>query len=100
MIRIRVAPDVAVNGLFVVFGFVIAAFFPFLAIYLESRGLSASQVGFVLAAMALARIVANPLWGHQADTRIGRLAALQLGTIGSGAAALAMNRVDGVVPIA
>ncbi|HEY7667280.1 MAG TPA: MFS transporter, partial [Actinomycetota bacterium] len=88
------------NGLFVVFGFVIAAFFPFLAIYLESRGLSASQVGFVLAAMALARIVANPLWGHQADTRIGRLAALQLGTIGSGAAALAMNRVDGVVPIA
>ncbi len=100
MIRIRVAPDVAVNGLFVVFGFVIAAFFPFLAIYLESRGLSASQVGFVLAAMALARIVANPVWGHQADTRIGRLTALQLGTIGSGAAALAMNRVEGVVPIA
>lgn len=88
------------NGLFVVFGFVVAAFFPFLAIYLESRGLTASEVGFVLAAMALARIVANPIWGHQADTRVGRLFALQVGTIGSGLAALAMNQVDGLVPIA
>lgn len=100
MPRIRVAPEVAVNGLFVVFGFVIAAFFPFLAIYLESRGLTASQIGFVLAAMAIARVVANPIWGHQADTRIGRLTALQVGTIGAGVAALAMNRVEGVVPIA
>ncbi|MFN8233708.1 MAG: MFS transporter [Actinomycetota bacterium] len=100
MPRIRVAPEVAVNGLFVVFGFVVAAFFPFLAIYLESRGLTASEVGFVLAAMALARIVANPIWGHQADTRVGRLFALQVGTIGSGLAALAMNQVDGLVPIA
>jgi PPP family 3-phenylpropionic acid transporter len=98
--RIRVAPEVAVNGLFVVFGFVIAAFFPFLAVYLDDRGLSASQIGFVLAAMALARIVSNPVWGHEADTRIGRLRALQIGTIGSGLAAVAMNRVEGIVPIA
>jgi PPP family 3-phenylpropionic acid transporter len=98
--RVRVAPEVAVNGLFVVFGFVVAAFFPFLAVYLEDRGLSASEIGFVLAAMAFARIVSNPVWGHEADTRIGRLRALQLGTLGSGLAALAMNHVEGVVPIA
>jgi MFS transporter, PPP family, 3-phenylpropionic acid transporter len=100
MPRVRVAPEVAVHGLFVVFGFVIAAFFPFLAIYLESRGLSASQVGFVLAAMAVARVVANPIWGHQADTRIGRVTALRLGAIGSGAAALAVNAVEGLWAIA
>lgn len=100
MTRLRVAPGIAVNGLFVVFGFVIAAFFPFLAVYLDARGLSASQVGLVLAAMALARIVANPVWGHQADTRIGRLVALRLGTVGAGAAALVMNEVEGMVPIA
>jgi MFS transporter, PPP family, 3-phenylpropionic acid transporter len=96
----RVRPETAVHGLFVVFGFVVAAFFPFLAVYLDGRGLSASQIGLVLAAMAFARIVANPVWGHQADTRIGRLVALQLGTIGAAAGALAMNAVDGVVPIA
>ena len=36
-----VRPEVAVHGLFVVFGFVIAAFFPFFSIYLQGRGLSA-----------------------------------------------------------
>ena len=93
-------PEVAVHGLFVVFGFVIAAFFPFFAIYLQGRGLSADEIGIVIAVTALARIVGNPIWGHYADTRIGRLTAFQMGTIGAGLTALAMNLVHGVPAIA
>ena len=98
-VRGELRPEVAVHGLFFVFGFVIAAFFPFFAIYLQGRGLSADEIGVVIAATALARIVANPLWGHYADTRIGRLTALQIGTIGAGAAATAINLVDGLPAI-
>ena len=50
----------------------IAAFFPFLALYLDGKGLSESGIGLVIAAMAVARIVLNPLWGHLADATIGR----------------------------
>ena len=92
-------PEVAVHGLFVVFGFVIAAFFPFFTIYLQGRGLSADEIGIVIAATALARIIGNPIWGHYADTRIGRLTAFQIGTIGAGVAAAAMNHVDGLAAI-
>ncbi len=94
-----VRPEVAVHGLFVVFGFVVAAFFPFFSIYLQGRGLSADEIGVVIAATALARIIGNPIWGHYADTRIGRLTAFQIGTIGAGAAAVAMNQVDGLAAI-
>ena len=97
--RPAVRPEVAVHGLFVVFGFVVAAFFPFFSIYLQGRGLSADEIGVVIAATALARIIGNPIWGHYADTRIGRLTAFQIGTIGAGAAAAAMNLVDGLAAI-
>ena len=82
-----------------VFGFVIAAFFPFFTIYLQGRGLSADQIGIVIAATALARIIGNPIWGHYADTRMGRLTAFQIGTIGAGVFAAAMNLVDGLAAI-
>jgi MFS transporter, PPP family, 3-phenylpropionic acid transporter len=98
--RSEVRPAVAVHGLFVTFGFVVAAFFPFLAIYLRSRGLDPSRIGVVIAAMASARLIANPLLGHAADRKIGRLTALQIGALGTGLAALTVNVVHGLVPIA
>ncbi len=99
MIRGRVQPPAAVQGLFVTFGFVVAAFFPFLAIYLQDRGLSAGQIGIVIAIMAFARVVTNPLWGHYADTRIGRLTALQLGTAGTALGAVIMMVAHGLAGI-
>ncbi|MEA2581489.1 MAG: transporter, family, 3-phenylpropionic acid transporter [Actinomycetota bacterium] len=94
------APGTAVQGLFVVVGFVIAAFFPFLAIYLKGRDLDETQIGFVIASMAVARLIFLPLWGHFADTRLGRLTVLQVGTLGAALAGLAMNRVNGMFGIA
>jgi len=83
-----------------VVGFVIAAFFPFLAIYLKGRDLDETQIGFVIASMAVARLIFLPLWGHFADTRLGRLTVLQVGTVGAALAGLAMNRVSGMIGIA
>ena len=83
-----------------VFGLVIAAFFPFLAIYLDARGITAGQIGLVILVMALGRVIFLPLWGHVADTTLGRVAVLRWGTLGTAGAAFAMNLVHGVVPIA
>jgi PPP family 3-phenylpropionic acid transporter len=81
---------VAVRVLFVLFGIVIAAFFPFFAPFLEERGLSESEIGLVIAAMALARVLTNPAWGHVADTRLGRRAVLQLAAAGAAVSALVL----------
>ena len=96
----RVRPAVAVHGLFVVLGFAVAAFFPFFSIYLQRRGLSESEIGLVIASMAVVRIVSNPVWGHAADARLGRLTALQLSLFGTAVFAFSMNHLSGVVPIA
>jgi MFS transporter, PPP family, 3-phenylpropionic acid transporter len=88
----RIDAAAQIQGLFLLFGFAIAAFFPFLALYLERyHGLDAAQIGVLIAITAVARMVANPLWGHYADTRLGRLLVLQICLLGSGAAALALN---------
>jgi PPP family 3-phenylpropionic acid transporter len=62
---------------------------------LAGRGLSADRIGRLLAAMALVRIVAMPVLGHIADTRIGRRRALQFALVGMAAAASFAALVDG-----
>jgi len=95
-----VRPAVAVQMLFVLFGVLIAALFPFLSLFLDGKGLTAGQIGVVIAGMALARMLLSPMWGHLADTTIGRRAALQIGALGGAAAALALfavHRYAGIV---
>jgi PPP family 3-phenylpropionic acid transporter len=41
----------------------------------------------------------NPLWGHIADTKIGRRSVLQIGAVGCATAAVAMNLVDGLTAL-
>ena len=52
---LRIRPAVAVQTLFILFGVVIAAYFPFLSMFLDSKGLTAGQIGGVIAGMAAAR---------------------------------------------
>jgi MFS transporter, PPP family, 3-phenylpropionic acid transporter len=94
-----VRPEVAIRGAFVLFGIAIAAFFPFLALFLSDRGLSPSRIGLVIAAMAVARVLSNPVWGHVADTSLGRRTTLQVGLAGGAAAALWLFGVDTWVAI-
>ena len=104
MRRPRVSDAAQIQGLFVCIGLPIAAFFPFLALYLERyHGLDASQIGLVIAFSAAARMVANPSWGHLADAKWGRLTVLQICLAGSGVAALVLNvhwALAGVVVVA
>jgi MFS transporter, PPP family, 3-phenylpropionic acid transporter len=101
MLRPHARDEVAIRGLFLTTGFAVAAFFPFLALYLRDfHGLDESQIGLVLACTAAARMIANPIWGHLADTRIGRLTALQLGLAGSAAAAFFLNAAAAIPAVA
>ena len=88
--RFRLAPEVSIQGMFLVFGVAIAAFFPFFTALLAERGIPADRIGVIIAAMALARVVANPIWGHFSDTSLGRKRALRIGTVLSAFAALAI----------
>ncbi len=96
----RISQPVAIRGLFVVFGLGIAAFFPFISLYLRDRRLSPGEIGLVIAAMAAARLVSNPVWGHVGDATIGRVWALRVGALGIGLSAFAMNLVSGAIAIA
>ena len=86
----RIRPAVAVQTLFVLFGVFIAASFPFLSLFLDGKGLTAGEIGAVIAVMAIARVLLSPLWGHLADTSLGRRRALQIGALGGAIGALAL----------
>jgi MFS transporter, PPP family, 3-phenylpropionic acid transporter len=95
-----ISPAAAVLGLFLIFGLIVASFFPFLSVYLKDRGFQPDQIGFLLGAMAAIRIVAMPVWGHVADTRTGRKRALQLGLVGMVVFAVVASVLDSFVGVA
>jgi len=88
--RSKIRPAVAVQVLFILFGIAIAAFFPFLALFLSDRGLTPERIGVVIAAMALARMCTGPVWGHLADATLGRRTTLQIGALGASAVAIGL----------
>jgi PPP family 3-phenylpropionic acid transporter len=87
----RIAPSIALGGAFALIGLAIASFFPFFSLFLSDRGLSPSDIGVVLAFMAVGRIATNPVWGSLADTRLGRRRVVQIGLAGEAAACLALS---------
>ncbi len=88
--RREVRSAVSIQILFVLFGVVVACFFPFFALFLKDRGLDGRQIGLVVSAMAFARVIMNPGLGHLADTRYGRRRMLQVGVLAGGTMALAV----------
>lgn len=76
-----------VQVLFTLVGLSEAAILPFLPVVLKDRGLSAAEIGVVLAAAAAAGFVAAPVWGHVGD---GRLGAERTVLVASVAAAIAV----------
>jgi len=69
--------------LFALIGVAIAALSPFFGLFLQSRGLRADRIGVVLACVALAGLVAGPIWGHVADTALGRVRTLRVSALAS-----------------
>lgn len=86
----EVRSAVSIQVLFLLFGVVVACFFPFFALFLQDRGLDGRQIGLVVSAMAFARVLLNPGLGHLADTRYGRRRMLQVGVLAGGTMALAV----------
>lgn len=79
----------SLRWLFALIGVAIAALLPFFALLLRGRGLRADEIGLVLAAMALANLVTGPMWGHVADTTLGRIRTLRISALASIVVALA-----------
>lgn len=86
----EVGRDTSVRALFALIGVAVAALFPFLALLLRKRGLDPGQIGVALGAMAAARMVANPVWGHAADVWLGRVRAQRVAALGAAAMGLAL----------
>lgn len=80
--------DRDIRVLFVLGGVATAALLPFFTPLLRDRGLSPDRIGLVLSAMALAGVVAMPLWSHEADTRLGTTRTLVLSTLATAGCAL------------
>jgi MFS family permease len=72
--------------LFTLVGVAEAAILPFLPIVLDDHGLSAAEIGVVLAIAALAGFVASPLWGHAADGPLGAERALVVASVAAAVA--------------
>jgi PPP family 3-phenylpropionic acid transporter len=71
-------------------------FFPYFGLYLrENAALDGTRVGLVLAAVPLAGIVAQPLWGQLADRTGRRSALLTLLTLGTAAGYVATYGASG-----
>jgi len=79
-----------VQVLFTLVGVAEAAILPFLPIVLSERGLSAAEIGVVLALAALAGFVAAPFWGHVADGRLGAENTLVVAALVAAAAAVGL----------
>ena len=57
----------------------VGAFMPYWSLYLESLGLDAASIGWVMAAMMATRIVAPNFWGAIADRRGRRMGVIRFG---------------------
>ena len=75
-----------VHLLFTLVGVAEAAILPFLPVVLKERGLSAAEIGVVLAVAAAAGFVSTPLWGHLADGRLGAERALVFSSVAAAVA--------------
>ncbi|MGZ4149350.1 MAG: MFS transporter [Actinomycetota bacterium] len=80
--------DRRIRWLFALGGISTAALLPYFSPLLQSRGLTPDRIGLVLSAMALASVVAAPVWSHEADTRMGTARALVLSTVATAGCAL------------
>jgi PPP family 3-phenylpropionic acid transporter len=88
-----------VQVLFTLVGVAEAAILPFLPIVLKDRGLSAAEIGVVLAVAALAGFVASPLWGHAADGRAGAELALVVAALAAAVAVLPLVLVHSLLAL-
>jgi MFS family permease len=75
------------------------AILPFLPIVLHERGLSAAEVGAVLAIAAAVAFVGTPSWGYLADRKLGAERALGVSSLAAAVLALTLVVADGLAAL-
>ena len=66
-------------------GIALGVYNPFIAVTLTSKGFDVATIGLITALAATGLVVAVPLWGQLADTRLGRPQALAIAGLAGGA---------------
>lgn len=67
---------------FLVFGS-FACFFPFLTFYMQSRGLSFTQIGLLFAVYSITGVVTQPIWGYLTDKYLNKRKTIMILIVGS-----------------
>jgi MFS family permease len=88
-----------VQVLFALAGVAEGAILPFLPIVLHERGLSAAEVGVVLAVAAAVAFVGTPIWGYLADRKLGAERALGVSSLAAAVLALTLVVADGLAAL-
>ena len=71
--------------LFILNGIAVAAFGPFAAVILESRGFETTQIGLLIAMTSVAAVLSITVWGHIGDVVLGRARTLRIAILGAAA---------------
>lgn len=69
------------SGLYFFYFALLGAYIPFWGLYLEERGFSALQIGYLSGAVLATKIVAPNVWGYLADRSGHRLKIVRLGAL-------------------
>jgi PPP family 3-phenylpropionic acid transporter len=77
----------------------VGAFAPYWSLYLESLGMNAATIGWVMASMMATRIVAPNLWGWIADRRARRMGVIRFGACIAALCFTAVPGTTGTVPL-
>lgn len=70
----------------------LAAFLPFIAVYLQEKGLDFGRIGIILAVYSITGVAIQPMWGYVSDKLLGKRWTLMVLLLGATAAALGFNR--------
>ena len=78
----------------------VGAWYPYLAVFYQDRGLDLGTIGLFTALGAAAALVAAPIWGAIADRYPGSSLIIPIGALVTAAGASALALVDGVLAMA
>lgn len=70
----------------------LAAFLPFIAVFLQEKGLDFGRIGIILAVYSITGVAIQPMWGYVSDKLLGKRRTLMVLLLGATAAALGFNR--------
>jgi len=69
----------------------LAAFLPFIAVYLQGKGLDFGRIGIILSVYSITGVAVQPMWGYVSDKLLGKRKTLMVLLLGATVAALGFS---------